>query len=287
MKDLERVDRPVDPKDIDIVILSGLTPQYDAEVRMLESSSDWPTREWIDRAAINQNEWLECEKTAAGSRAMLSARGHRRNDTPPTRCPLCSRTGHSALKYREFQITDREKKPNGYQRDGEHGGNGGGSCNRGGSRNGGGGGNSRGSEGGGVGGNRGGGKEKKSSTDSESGDKTASPECYFCLKPHRASECPNRSASTTAPATPNSQHGGFLGSVRTNLGSALLVATSARPALAARGALRERSENEYWVADSSATEYITQDSSHLEDYTPAPPGDEVESAGGCFLPVAE
>ena len=60
-------------------------------------------------------------------------------------------------------------------------------------------------ESGGVGGNRGGGKQKKSSTDSESGDKTASPECHFCLKPRRASECPNRSACTTAPATPNSQ----------------------------------------------------------------------------------
>ena len=45
VKELERVDQPVDPKDIDIVILSGLTPQYDADVRMVESSSDWPTRE--------------------------------------------------------------------------------------------------------------------------------------------------------------------------------------------------------------------------------------------------
>ena len=45
VKELERVDLPVDPKDIDIVILSGLTPQYEAKVRMLESSSDWPTRE--------------------------------------------------------------------------------------------------------------------------------------------------------------------------------------------------------------------------------------------------
>ena len=44
VKELEQVDRPMDPKDIDIVILSGLTPQYDAEVRILESSSDWPTR---------------------------------------------------------------------------------------------------------------------------------------------------------------------------------------------------------------------------------------------------
>ena len=31
VKELERVDRSVDPKDIDIVILSGHTPQYDAE----------------------------------------------------------------------------------------------------------------------------------------------------------------------------------------------------------------------------------------------------------------
>ena len=54
VKELERVDRPVDPKDNDIVILSGLTPQYDAEGRMLESSSDWPTREWIKRTMINQ-----------------------------------------------------------------------------------------------------------------------------------------------------------------------------------------------------------------------------------------
>ena len=54
VKKLERVDRLVDPKDIDIVILSGLTPQYDAEIRMLESSSDWPTREWIKHVVINQ-----------------------------------------------------------------------------------------------------------------------------------------------------------------------------------------------------------------------------------------
>ena len=237
VKELERVGRPVDPKRIDVVILSRLTSQYDAEVRMIESSLEWPTREWIERAVINQYGRLESKKSAADSRAMLSARGHRRNDTPPIRCPLCSCTGHFALKCREFQITRREKKPNGYQRDGEHGGNGGDGRNGGGSRNGGGGGNGRGGESGEVGGNRGcgssknhrrgGGKQKKSSTDSESGDKTASPECYFCLEPHRALECPNRSASATAPATPNSQHGGFLGSVRTNLGAGLLVATSA------------------------------------------------------------
>ena len=117
-KELERVDWPVDPKDIDIVILSGLTPQYDAEVRVLESSSDWPTREWIERAVINQYKRLDSEKSPAGSSVMLSARGHRRNDTPPIQCPLCSRAGDSALKCREIQITRREKEPNGYQRDG-------------------------------------------------------------------------------------------------------------------------------------------------------------------------
>ena len=114
LKELERVDRPVDPKDIDIIILNGLTPQYDAEARMLESSSDWPTREWIERAVINQYERLESEISVAGSRAMLSARGHLRNDKPPIRYPICSRTGHSALQCREFQTTRREKKPNGY-----------------------------------------------------------------------------------------------------------------------------------------------------------------------------
>ena len=87
VKELERVDRLVDPKDIDIVILSGLTPQYDAELRMLESSSDWPTREWIERAVINQYERLENEKSAAGSIAMLSTRGHRRNSKPPHSMP--------------------------------------------------------------------------------------------------------------------------------------------------------------------------------------------------------
>ena len=209
VEELERVDRSVDPKAIGIVILSGLTPQYDAEVRMLESSSDWPTREWIERTVINQYERLESGKYAAGSRAMLSARGHHRNDIPPTRCPLCSRTGHSALKCRESQIARREEKTIGYQRDGEHGANGEGGSNGGGSGNGGNGENGRGGESGGVGRNHGGGKQKKSSTDSESGDKTTSLECYFCLEPHRTSECPNRSASATAPATPNSQHGVF------------------------------------------------------------------------------
>ena len=248
VKELERMDRPVDPKDIDIVILNGLAPQYDAEVRMLESSSDWPTWEWIERAVINQYERLESEKSATGSRTMLSARGHRRNNNPPSdahfapaqdtlpcnavnsRSPAVRRnrtdiggmenmavTAETAETAEVAEMAEAAKAA-------EYGNRGGGgSKNRGG----------------------GGGKQKRCSKDSESGDKTACSDCYFCLELHKASECPNRSASATAPATPNSQHGVFLGSVRTNLGAGSLVATNTRPALAARGAPRERHENEY------------------------------------------
>ena len=52
--ELYRVDWPVDSKGIDTLILSGLTPQYDAKIRLLESLSDWPTRDCIQRAGINQ-----------------------------------------------------------------------------------------------------------------------------------------------------------------------------------------------------------------------------------------
>ena len=40
VKELAKIDRQVDSKDAEIVILGGLTPQYDAEVCTLKSSSD-------------------------------------------------------------------------------------------------------------------------------------------------------------------------------------------------------------------------------------------------------
>ena len=61
-----------------------------------------------------------------------------------------------------------------------------------------------------------------------------------------------------------------MGSVRTSLGVGLIVATSAHPALAARGASRERREDQNWAADSGATQNMTQDSSILQDYTLPP-----------------
>ena len=73
-----------------------------------------------------------------------------------------------------------------------------------------------------------------------------------------------------------------MGSVRTNLGVGLLVATSARPALAVRGAPRERHKKEYWVADSGSTENMTQDSSNLEDNTPPPQEMRYKTSAGFF-----
>lgn len=40
VKELDREECPMDPKDVDIVILSDFAPQYDAVVRMQESPSD-------------------------------------------------------------------------------------------------------------------------------------------------------------------------------------------------------------------------------------------------------
>ena len=44
MKEMETVERATFKKDIDIALLTGLSNQYDAEVRMLESPADWPDR---------------------------------------------------------------------------------------------------------------------------------------------------------------------------------------------------------------------------------------------------
>ena len=81
---LERVERQVDPKDVDIVTLSDLAPLHDAEVRMLESSSDWRSREWIERAVINQHDRLQAEESAAGSKAMFAAHNNARKSKTPS-----------------------------------------------------------------------------------------------------------------------------------------------------------------------------------------------------------
>lgn len=117
VKELERVDRPMDPKGIDTVILSGLTPQFNAEVRMLKNSSDWPTREWVEGTVINQNERLQSEESAAGNEALLAGRENGRNPKlSPPRFSFCSRTGHVSKGYRDYIVTKREQRPNGHER---------------------------------------------------------------------------------------------------------------------------------------------------------------------------
>lgn len=54
-KELEGVHRRVDPKDVDVVVLGGgVSSQYDARVRMLESWSDWSKREWMQGVVLTQ-----------------------------------------------------------------------------------------------------------------------------------------------------------------------------------------------------------------------------------------
>ena len=52
VKEIERVGRPTIEKDTDIVLLRGLSSQYNADFRMLEISVDWSDRAWIERAVV-------------------------------------------------------------------------------------------------------------------------------------------------------------------------------------------------------------------------------------------
>ena len=54
VKEIERVGWLTIEKDIDIVLLSGLSTQYDAEVRMLETSAHWLDPVCIERAVFYQ-----------------------------------------------------------------------------------------------------------------------------------------------------------------------------------------------------------------------------------------
>ena len=53
VKGMEREGRQTLKKDIDIVLLTGLSSQYDAEVQMLECSVEWPDRACIERAVYS------------------------------------------------------------------------------------------------------------------------------------------------------------------------------------------------------------------------------------------
>ena len=65
---------------------------------MLESSADWPTRDWIERAVIDQFERLESEKSAAGSKAMFAGRGNGHGPKPPPLAAKFARVWVTLLK---------------------------------------------------------------------------------------------------------------------------------------------------------------------------------------------
>ena len=110
VKEMERVGRPTIEKDIDIVLLSGLSSQYDAELRMLESSAGWTDHAWIERAVFNQYDRLTREKSEAGPKALASVS---RVVLPPVICQLYSQAGHTAANCRKLKYAKRKPKENG------------------------------------------------------------------------------------------------------------------------------------------------------------------------------
>ena len=71
VKEIERVGRPIIEKDINIVLLRGLSSQYEVEVRMLESLADWPDRAWRERTEFNQYDTLTRENPRQARRLWL------------------------------------------------------------------------------------------------------------------------------------------------------------------------------------------------------------------------
>ena len=76
---------------------------------MLESSSDWPDRAWIERAVYNQYDRQTREKSEAGPKALASVC---RVVPPPEICQFCSQAGHTAANCRKLEYAKREPKEN-------------------------------------------------------------------------------------------------------------------------------------------------------------------------------
>lgn len=134
IKELKRVDWPVDLKDVNMAILSRLISQYDAEVRMLESSSDRPTRGWIECAVIDQYDRFEVEKSGAGAKTLTAARESSHQLHSAETYVLCLRAGHDAVTEWQYRIVKREPNEDGRRGNSNGSGNvrrggSGGSCN--------------------------------------------------------------------------------------------------------------------------------------------------------------
>ena len=158
VKGMQRVGRPTIEKDIDIVLLSGLSSQYDAEGRMPESSADWPDRAWIERAVFKQYDRLTREKSEANPKALASVS---RVVSPPVIYQFCSQAGCTAVNFRKLEYAKREPKENGKRGSGRW---------------------------------RGGKADKDGTASTDRDDRKLDRlKCYYCDGPHIQANCPNKS----------------------------------------------------------------------------------------------
>ena len=247
IKEIERVGRPTLEKDIDIVLLTGLSSQYDAEVRMLESSTDWPDRAWIERVVHNQYDRLTREESEAGPKSLASVN---RVVSPPEICQFCSQAEHTAANCRKLKCAKREPKGNGKHGSGQR--------------------------------RRRAGKANKDGTASaDRGDKKLHRlKCYYCEGPHIQTNFPKKSTDAPKPTTGGKKGAGMIATtcVDKRAGAGLWACDDTDTTGSGSG--------ERWTSDSGATENMTPDPTGFERYETAPSGRTVEMGDGTLLPVA-
>lgn len=121
----------------------------------------------------------------------------------------------------------------------------------------------------------------KSVDDAHKGYRLIRAEFQFCEGRHRSNNCPHRAKSTAPSAESLNKHSGFVG-VRGGLATGLFATVGTGPAQTASATAHRgmnQRQDEFWVDDSGATEFITQVSAGLEDYVPEPAGHRVEDIG--------
>lgn len=108
LREIKRVRRPVDEKDIGVAITLGQTSEYDTEARLLERSAKWPDRNRIERTILNENERLEGEKTVAGSHALVTTNSG--SDRSASFGVLCSIPGQDTSACGKVQVIARNRQ---------------------------------------------------------------------------------------------------------------------------------------------------------------------------------
>ena len=101
-KELRKLGKIVDEDDIVVVILNGVSSEYDTETRLLECGDDVnPPRNKILQSLTNQYYRLQKQTSAAGGKALhASARG-----SMTAMCQLCPKPGHAADQCFSCRIT--------------------------------------------------------------------------------------------------------------------------------------------------------------------------------------